>query len=63
MKHFNWMVFDGIDDWGIWFKGTKNHFAYCLYWNPLRTIKALRSGNWSFGFFPLSKNHIKGDWK
>ena len=59
MKHFNWMVFDRIDKDGIWFYGTQTHENYVFSWNPIRHIKWLLKYNWTFGFFPLSKKHVK----
>lgn len=59
MKHFEWMVFDRIDKDGIWFYGTQTHENYVIFWNPIRHIKWLLKYNWVFGFFPLSKKHIK----
>lgn len=60
MKHFKWMVFDRIDREGIRFYTTQTHEWYVFYWNPLKVIEVLfREKNWAFGFFPLSKKHIK----
>lgn len=59
MKHFKWMVFDRIDMEGIWFYATQTHERYVIFWNPIRHIKWLTKHNWVFGFFPLSKKHIK----
>ena len=59
MKHFKWMVFDYIDREGIWFYTTQTHEKYVIYWNPIKYIKSLCNPKWAFGFFPLSKKHIK----
>lgn len=59
MKHFNWMVFSGFSKLGIHFYGTQNHINYIFYWNPLRNITAWLNNNYSFGWFPFCKSHIK----
>ena len=61
MKHFEWMVFNKVTREGIWFRGTLTGFKYVFYWNPIKTLRLLFSGDAYFGFFPLSVKHIK--WK
>jgi len=59
MRYFKWMVYDGIDKNGIWFRDTDKGKYYILYWNPIRILNSLINKNLYLGFFPLSTKHIK----
>lgn len=59
MKHFEWMVVDHVNKYGIWFRGTMTGTSYILYWNPIRIIGAFINKTWCFGWFPMSTKHIK----
>lgn len=62
VKRFNWMAFDHIDKSGIWFYGTQTHLQYVWWWSPLKMLQCwFVDRNWSFGWFPFSRKHIK--WK
>ena len=61
MKHIVPMVFCGVDEFGIWFIGTKDEQYYCLRWNPITWIKNIVYGEAFFGFPPFLNKHI--NWK
>ena len=58
MKNFEWMVIDRLDKRGIWFRGTLTGAQYIFYWNPVRTLRLLLTGNAWFGWFPMHRKHI-----
>lgn len=59
MIHFEWMVIDHVGRKGIYFRGTRSGFQYIFYWNPIKTLRLLFSGEAWFGWFPITVNHIR----
>ena len=63
MKHFNWMVIDGITSRGIYFKATKTGKTYIFYWNPIKVLRVIFcTKDWSLGLPPILSKHINGIW-
>ena len=59
MKRILPMVIEKTDKCGIWFRGTQDGSQYIFWWNPLRTIRLIFTGNAYLGFFPFLSKHIK----
>ena len=59
MIHFEWMVIDHVDKYGLWFRGTVTGTSYVFWWNPIRVIRGWLADGIYFGLFPMHKNHIR----